>query len=375
MSTDTIFPLTMPKWGMSMVTGKVVEWLVEEGAQIAPGDEVVEVETDKIVNVVEAQDQGLLRRRVANVSDELPIGALLGVIADSSVADEEIDAFVAAFQENFVPEESGEAASAEPEKIVIGGRTLAYQKAGPGEGTPLILIHGFGGDSSSWMFNVGELAAARPVYTLDLPGHGASSKDLGADPFETLVSSVLGFMDEVRIERAHLLGHSMGAAVAMAAAVETPQRVASLTIVDAAGLSDVLDGGTYIEEFISAERRKDMKPVLQKLFANPSLVTREMINETLKYKRLEGVSEALTALARAVFPDGRQSRVFRDKLADLPMPIAGIWGAEDQLTNPEDARTMPDNVQVFVIEKAGHMPHMEAAPAFNKIVNEFLAAL
>ncbi len=377
MSNNQITPLIMPKWGMSMVTGKVVDWLVEEGASIATGDELAEVETDKIVNVVEVQGNGILRRRVAKEGDELPIGALLGVIADAAMQDSEIDAFIEKFQENFVPEEVEEGQTNEPLSVEVDGRPLSYQKAGPedAEGTPVLFIHGFGGDSSSWMFNVTDLAASRAVYTLDMPGHGGSAKELGPDPFETLVSAVSGFIEKLELAQIHLIGHSLGAAVAMAVAVQKPNNIASLTIVDAAGLSDTLSGGSYIEEFIKAERRKDMKPALQKLFANPSLVSREMINETLKYKRIEGVAEVLTAIARAVFPDGKQIHVFRDKLEALPMPITAIWGAEDQLTNPEDAQGMPENVRVHIIDKAGHMPHMEAAPQFNKIVSAFFKSI
>ncbi len=377
MSNDQITALTMPKWGMSMVTGKVVDWLAEEGAMLSTGDELAEVETDKIVNVVEVQGDGILRRRVAKQGDELPIGALLGVIAPAEAQDNEIDAFIEKFQENFVPEEVEDAQVKEALSIDVDGRRLVYQKAGAedSELPPVLFIHGFGGDSSSWMFNVADLAANHLVYTLDLPGHGASSKKLGPDPFETLVSSVYGFINQLELGKTHLIGHSLGAAVSMAVAVKNPELLSSLTIVDAAGLSDALAGGDYIQEFINAERRKDMKPALQKLFANPSLVTREMINETLKYKRLEGVSDVLTALARAVFPDGKQIHVFRDQLADLPMPITAIWGADDQLTDPVDAQSMPDNVRVHIIDKAGHMPHMEAASQFNKIAGAFLESL
>ncbi len=65
MSASTIHKLTMPKWGLSMKTGKVVAWLVEEGAELRPGVKVVEIETEKMASAVEAQEAGILRRRVA----------------------------------------------------------------------------------------------------------------------------------------------------------------------------------------------------------------------------------------------------------------------------------------------------------------------
>src|SRR5437773_4528967 len=87
----SIVKLGVPKWGLSMTEGKLVEWLVEEGAELEPGAEVAEVETEKINGVVEAPAAGVLRRRVAAVGETLPVGALLGVIADASVPDADID--------------------------------------------------------------------------------------------------------------------------------------------------------------------------------------------------------------------------------------------------------------------------------------------
>ena len=87
-----ITPILMPKWGLSMREGKLAVWHVSEGDQIAPGDEIMDVETDKIANVVEAADGGLLRRIVASEGETLPVRALLAVMAPASVAEDEIDA-------------------------------------------------------------------------------------------------------------------------------------------------------------------------------------------------------------------------------------------------------------------------------------------
>ena len=113
----SIDKLGMPKWGLSMTEGRLIEWLVDEGAEIGVGDEVAEVETEKINGVVESPAAGVLRRRVAAAGDVIPVGGLLGVIADASVADAEIDAFVAEFEASFVPGESEEDARSD-----AGGR-------------------------------------------------------------------------------------------------------------------------------------------------------------------------------------------------------------------------------------------------------------
>ena len=94
-----------------------------------------------------------LRRIVARKDDLVPVAGLIGVIADGAVPDEEIDSFVADFQARFVPEKTGEAeAGPATSQVHIAGQTLCYLKAGDGEEAAL-LIHGFGGDLKTWLFN------------------------------------------------------------------------------------------------------------------------------------------------------------------------------------------------------------------------------
>jgi len=91
-----IYPIAVPKWGIEMVEGTITSWNKSEGDAIAKGDEVFEMESDKIVNVWDSPVDGVLRRVLVPAGDAHPVGALLGVIADASVADSDIDAFIAA---------------------------------------------------------------------------------------------------------------------------------------------------------------------------------------------------------------------------------------------------------------------------------------
>ncbi|NIB41649.1 2-oxo acid dehydrogenase subunit E2 [Pseudomaricurvus alkylphenolicus] len=97
---SAIEAITVPKWGLTMTEGTVSQWLVEEGAVIQIGDEVVDMETSKIVNTVESIVSGKLRRIVAQPGETLEIAALLAVLADDDVPDNEVEAFIA----NYVPE-------------------------------------------------------------------------------------------------------------------------------------------------------------------------------------------------------------------------------------------------------------------------------
>lgn len=90
-----IYPIAVPKWGIEMVEGTITSWNKSEGDTIAKGDEVFEMESDKIVNVWDSPVDGVLRRVLVPAGDAHPVGALLGVIADASVADSDIDAFIA----------------------------------------------------------------------------------------------------------------------------------------------------------------------------------------------------------------------------------------------------------------------------------------
>ena len=183
--------LTMPKWGLSMREGKVGDWLVEEGTEVQPGIEVVEIETEKIASALEASQAGILRRKVAKPGQVVPVAGLVAVIADASVPDSEIDAFIADFQATFVPEEAEEEiAGPKPEMEEVYGQTLRYLRRGEG-GEPAILIHGFGGDLNNWLFNHESLSANRAVYALDLPGHGGSSKKKRLSPRQSATASSL----------------------------------------------------------------------------------------------------------------------------------------------------------------------------------------
>jgi pyruvate dehydrogenase E2 component (dihydrolipoamide acetyltransferase) len=112
---EGIYELAMPKWGLTMEEGTISSWLVEEGDAIEAGDEIVEIETDKIAQPVESTVAGVLRRKIGEEDEEYPVQTLIGIIAAEDVSDEAIDAYLAQRAGRAVPaaEETEEAAPAE----------------------------------------------------------------------------------------------------------------------------------------------------------------------------------------------------------------------------------------------------------------------
>ncbi len=280
-----IHPLTMPKWGLSMAEGKIGDWLVQEGMSIESGVELVGVETEKIFSPLEAPASGILRRILARKNDLVPVAGLVAVIADATVPDKEIDAFIVDFKARFVLAETVQADFASSTiQVQVGGQSLCYLKRGEGEEAAL-LIHGFGGDLQTWLFNQEALADQLSIYALDLRGHGGSSKQVGGGTLDEFVEDVRGFLDSLGLHKVHLVGHSMGGAIAIQFALVHPARSSSLVLVASAGLGSEIDI-EYIEGFISAQRRKELLPQIEKLFADRKLVTRQLIEDVLQVQAI-----------------------------------------------------------------------------------------
>lgn len=366
----TIAPLKMPKWGLSMQEGTLGAWRVREGAAIAEGDELVDVETSKIVNAFEATTAGNLRRIVAQEGETLPVGALLAVLAPPEIGEAEIDAFIADFQSRFVPESEDEGGGLESAFVPIGAER-ALRTVVVGEGEPaVLLLHGFGGDLENWAAVQAALSTSHRVIAIDLPGHGLSTKTLsGASPAD-LAADVARAVDALGAKSVHLVGHSLGGAIALAFALAYPERTASLAMVCPAGLPGGAPDAGYLDRFLAARRARDLAKALEALFSDPSLATRDMAEAVLKARRLDGAEDALAQIRAAMASPAFSA--LGERVREVRARTLVIVAALDRIVGSPDQAKLPPQAKVVLIDGVGHMPHAERPADVISVLREHI---
>lgn len=361
----SIVPLLMPRWGIDMAEGRLVRWLIAEGEPVGPGTPVLEVESEKTIAPVEASDAGTLRRKVALEGDQLPVGALLGVIAAAEVPEQDVEAFVADLR---VRPRDAEVAAPREGTVELLGHSIRYLELGSGAQT-VVLVHGFGGSLESWGPVQAALARRFRTLSLDLPGHGASSKALSSAGPEFFTALIAGFLRALGASRVHLVGHSWGGNLAAAFAQRAPDAVASLTLIGATGRSTPA-ASEFLQTFIAATRRGEVKSALLRLFGDPRFVTREMVELVLKYRRLDGAEAALRRIAEAEGTTDGDGPALR-----LPgsIPVQIIGGDADALVPIGSAALPSPGAELYVLEHVGHMPHIEASARVAELIAAFAA--
>nr|WP_298798504.1 acetoin dehydrogenase dihydrolipoyllysine-residue acetyltransferase subunit [uncultured Acetobacter sp.] len=371
--TNKLTALTMPKFGLAMTEGKLASWAFSPGDTVREGDEVADIETSKITSGYESPASGVLRKQIAQAGETLPVGALLGVVADADVPEAEVDAFITGFKADIAEESTEDAApaSTDPRLHTVGEYSLNVRDVGQGDGPPLLLIHGFGGDLSSWMLNQDALARHKRVIAFDLPGHGGSSKDVGDGSVSVLAEAAQALLQALDIPKAHVVGHSLGGAIALALLRDFPEAVVTLTLVAPAGLERGVNTDS-LTDMVEVDRTRDMQKALQALVRDKSLVSRKMADNVLRLRRLDGAREALRTIAASCFVNGEQLLDLQPVLAKASVPVTLFWGEEDEILPVAGAKNAPDFVTKYLLPEVGHLPQLEKTVEFNKIVEAFL---
>ncbi len=253
------------------------------------------------------------------------------------------------------------------------GAAARLHELGGSDGQPeVVLIHGFGADRLSWLANAPALAASFKVWGVDLPGHG-DTEPAGDDSLDGLVDAVLAGISARTSGKLHLVGHSLGGAVALRLAERAPDRVRSVVLIAPVGLGEGIDRD-FTAGFAGLDEPDGALLLLQRLVARPRLINKPMAIHVLAHLDKPGRRQAIAALADRL-PEIEQAT--RDAIgairqSDLPRMV--IWGADDAI-NPLDLDRMSGlGGEQHVVPAAGHLPQVEEFKLVNGWLQAFLTA-
>jgi len=238
------------------------------------------------------------------------------------------------------------------------GGPLVVHRAGGGSGAPLVMIHGFAADSAGWQKLEACLPADRPVVRIDLPGHGRSPRR-PVESFRSLARMVVEAFDAEGLEDVHLVGHSLGAALALALADVRPRRMAALTMIAPAGLGPEMNGAV-LSGLARAGRKESLAPWLKQLTAEPQIVTESFVMAAMQARKDPALRAYQQDLAETLFPDSVQSFDLTPALDRLAVPAQIVWGRKDRVFPWKQALQAPGRVALHLLHDIGHMPHLEA---------------
>lgn len=266
------------------------------------------------------------------------------------------------------------------------GLRIHYRDQGASDGVPIVFIHGSSASLHTWEPLAGRLGGDYRIISYDQPGHGltgpAPDDDYSARGMMRALDAVAA---AANLDRFILAGNSMGGWVAWRYALENPERVEALILIDAAG-APLLEGEEPPPLNLGFRLMKIewLRPLLEQItprsiveksvrdtVAVDSIVTDEMIDRYWELLRYPGNRRA-TALRNDV---DREAAMF-DRISEIAAPVFIVWGAEDQLIYPTAAQTFHErllNSEIFILNGVGHLPMEEAPDLTADHIRAFLA--
>ena len=268
------------------------------------------------------------------------------------------------------------------------GQTIAYHDTGSGDNT-LVLIHGLGSYMSAWSMNIDALSKSNRVIALDLPGYGKSTKTAETFSIPFFAESVAMLMDELDIDNATILGHSMGGHIALYLAAKHPNRVEQLVLSAPAGFEQFTEqdkmafGATVSPEAIAMTPEPMIRQNMLATFHSFPSDAEFMIEDRLQMKDEPGFEDYAEAQAGSIF--AMLEEPVWEMMPDIGQPTLVIFGRQDALipnrylhpglTTEDVAKTGTErllNAELKLIDEAGHFVHFERADEFNRMVMDFL---
>ncbi|MBM2812096.1 MAG: alpha/beta hydrolase family protein [Chloroflexi bacterium] len=245
-----------------------------------------------------------------------------------------------------------------------------------GEGPPAILLHGVGytGGADNWFLNIGPLSAQRRVLAPDFVGWGPGDRLDLEYSFAYLVDFVREFQDALRIERSHIVGHSMGGWIASLFAYESPNRVDKLVLVAAGGLATrTLASMTSFAPPALAQIRAQLETQVRA----PGVDLDAIALREVRKAEIPGAAEAYARiLTHMNNPLTRQRYNTARRLPMITAPTLIVWGRDDTTNSVElayQAHELIGGSRLVLFDDCGHFVPSEVPDQFNLVVGEFLA--
>lgn len=267
--------------------------------------------------------------------------------------------------------------------IQVGNIKARYWDT-PGAGTPVVLLHGIGASVEVWNTTFPALGAHRRVLAVDLPGFGRSDKPEVSFTLEYLADFVRDFLDVLEVERATIVGHSLGGGLALRFALNFPARLERLMLIAPAALgrggSPVLKLMSLpgVGELLSRPSRSGTERFLKLASNDPRAVTDEIIDVTFQLAQLPGAQRAFLRTLRAQANIlGQRETVFGPILTGLSRvaaPTLVLWGQQDRIipaAHAEVARAIA-GARIEIWEECGHLPMIERSEQFNRLLLEYV---
>ncbi len=243
-----------------------------------------------------------------------------------------------------------------------------------GEGKEIaVLLHGFGACHGVWNGIAAELAGTARTLAYDLPGHGASLAYPDAESPRKIAQAIGADMVARDLPRVHLIGHSMGGAVAVLTALAVPERIASLTLLAPGGIGPEIDAA-LLRRYAQAADAAELAACLAAMSGPGAGTPAATAAALLTMRSLPGQVDRLATIAAAITRDGRQGAIPVDLLASLSMPIRVLWGTQDPVLPVSQASALPAHFAVRRLAGAGHMLIEEAPQAVTEAIGSNLAA-
>ena len=247
---------------------------------------------------------------------------------------------------------------------------LAFKTLG-GAGEDIVLIHGFGSDRLSWLATSPALMAVARVHALDLPGHGDSPADVADASPLALARRVTGTLAEHGLGRVHLVGHSLGAGLALLIAAQQPERVASLSLIAPAGLGFGVDRA-FLAAYPELVDPQTIMAMLRKLVVQPLLINKMMVQRVQAHLTRDGVRETLRAISKGLVHHEAELSKAAETITSLDLPRLTLWGERDVINPLDQERLQAFGGVRHVIANTGHLPHIENPKLANEHITNFL---